>query len=39
MTLVETMHDSGVHITNLFDRLSEHFNENDKQLLLETTGI
>ena len=39
MTLVEPMHDIGGHITNLFDELPEYQNKNDKQLLLETTGI
>ena len=36
MTLVEPVHDTEGHITNLFDELPEHLNKNDKQLLLET---
>ena len=39
MTLVEPVHDTEGHITNLFDELPEHLNKNDKQLLLETTGL
>ena len=39
MMLVEPRHDIAGHITNLFDKIREHLNKNDKQLLLETTGI
>ena len=39
MTLVETILDIEGNITNLFDELPEHLNKNDKQLLLETTGL
>ena len=39
MTLVEPILDIEGNITNLFDELPEHLNRNDKQLLLETTGL
>ena len=39
MTLVEAIHDIGWHITNLSDELLKHLSKNDKELLLETTGI
>ena len=39
MALVEPMLDIEGNITNLFIELPEPLNKNDKQLLLETTGI
>ena len=39
MALVEPMLDIEANITNLFIELPEPLNKNDKQLLLETTGI
>ena len=33
------MYDIGEHINNLLNELPEYLNKNDKQLLLETTGI
>ena len=39
MALVEPMCHIGGHINSLLDELPEHLNKNNKQLLLETTGI
>lgn len=39
MTLVQPMHDTGGHTTNLSGYLPEHLSKKDKHLLLETTGI